>query len=1338
MEVSKSQKISFKIVLTCAICLLCLMCVAPQSVEAGFFKKAWGAIKSGVSTVCKAVTGIVKGAVDFVGEHIDATKEPETVESAISFEDVGEIASIYFSTNSSPDAETGKIPGVGALNKDEGNNGVSVVPGNAGVFVSYGGKSWLTSLLTMATTSSSYDTYANVPVSSSGSSTSNVVYDYACYGAVLATAGLDKTGYEVSAHLMNIISGGVIYLLYLLSIGLDSFFSIIFDVLIALNPFTLFYKGTRSVTSNVSMWMNGIDTSTTAGATANNAFAGLTTYLGKWYKALYNFSWQIIVPAMFVCLAVSVVLFRHTGKWKNQLKKYIIRVAFLVIGVPLFGGIYTKALTDMKSAVTPGASPVTKLIISTFVDFESWAEHGRLSLAKDDGVSMALGTSTNNKGVRVASGFTKLNVRNIAFQINKAYAYGKSADRTALGDALFADYGTGTKSSSRNTYDDADLVGTDNMSNDDVALKTLAGSNIRVSNNQLISVTTDILKRYMDGKYYTSGEYEALAKAQLTGWANTTSKGNHIIIQFITIEDLASWYVAPEGDCYTSHKGRLTDVNHFGNEIKKDESHGDLLIETQGTSEGINVYANGALKYTTGSGYSDDTRVPTWSNSYGADATGSTYSIASGYGLSSCSMYNYLNTAFTTSSVTCYSPSNIASTFIRKSHFSVNIVGTGVTSFLYWLNCLMMILCYVVVGYFYAIGMMFSNISRMFQVIKAVPFAMLGAIKSIAEVITYAFVMIIEVIMTVFLFEVVIEIMFSMPDIFTGALAEAFNISGSDTLVNWGMPVILAFLVLFYGWFMVKALKMRKKFIKSLSEAAEEIVDKFIGVKTDVVAGGTPGMASGKSVIGGALGGAAAGIGAAAAGNFMAKDAAKNEDAGDPNDDGSNGGNGIVAGPGGGGGSVTNSDTNIDNSDDSAQIDNKDSKMDALDKKEADAIGTSLGDKKDKKSIGERLGESKEERGINKEVKGLNKEADGLEKEAKGEHKKDKGEKKLEASKDLKNKAVKDAATGAVMASAGKAAMHTPGMRLAGAGLYAAGKMQQVKSAGELAAAKMKEVSGKHDVKSGDKIQAKGQKMQVKGQEMQKKGVKVQTNGQTKQLKAQGKKLDKAYSKADKAEQRSVKTQESASVIAKRSQAENLRTTANSKVQANNSKPSNMSGKQAKAQQVQSQKSVNTANNVGSAPQQRPQPQKQSLMKAAINGAKQGANQAMANRSDDGSIRQQYFQGKANGYAQNQQMANYHQRYGSVNVQQTQAPARPVQQKPQQQTVKVQQVQQPQPKAHTQTVKVNQVVQQKQQIIKQQEVIQQTQQTVKNTYQSKTNEINSRQQATKDRRKNNK
>ena len=1315
MDVSKSQKISFRIMTTLVMMFLCVALVTPLTVKGGI---SWDAVKSAVGTACKVITGWISG-------DSGDSEEPETVEAAVSFEDVGQMAALYFSTNSSPSTDTGNIPGVGALNSTY-NDGSEVIAGNAGVFVAFGGKSWLSSLLTSSVTSASYATYDNVKISSSGQTPpSPAVYNYASYGAVLSTAGLDKTGYESIQHFGNMVTGGLIYLLYLLSIGMVAFFKIIFDVLIALNPFTLFYKGVNNMSTSANFHMNGIATNTTAGKAASVVFAGIVDFLSRWYTGLANFSWQVIVPVLFACLCVSILLYRHTGKWKSQLKKYVIRICFLVIGVPLLGGVYTKALEDMRSSLDAGASPATKLIMSTFVDFESWAEHGRLSLNKSNGESMRL-VATSNKDSLVADGNTKLNVRNIAYQINKAYSVDMT-NRAYLGDALFMDYtggGESTNSSDKSTNVDTDYASSASRDKTDIVLVNDDRGN-KTSRNSLISSTTSILVRYMFGKYYTPGEYEALAKAQLTGWANSKEQGNHIIVQFMTIKDISSWYVSTEGDCYESHRGRLTDLGHFGTVVEKDSSHNDLLVETSGseniTFDPINIYANGGIQFDESAGYYAETSPsrPVWTQAnLSPEDTTPPYTVNGKYGLSSCSMYNYLNTAFSTTSVTCYSPSNIASSFIRKSHFSVNIVGTGITSALYWLNCFMMLLCYIVVGYFYAAGMLFSNVSRMFQVIKAVPFALLGAIKSIAEVITYALVMILEVILTIFLFEVIIEIMFSLPDIFTGTLAAGFQASGSNTLVNWGMPVILTFLVFFYGWFMVKALKMRKKFIKAMAEAAEGVVDKFLDVKTDVVTGGTPGPGHGKSVIGGAIGGAAAGLGAAMAGNMMTKDAARSDDAGNPNNgsdgpsDGSMGpdgggdhGNGIVAG--GNGASVNASDVNMDNSKDTAQIDNPESKMDALDKKQAGAIGMSLADsnnsdtdndnsnsdKADKKSIGERLGENEENRGRTKEVRGLNKEADGLDQEAKGDSRKAKGEDKLEASKDLKKKAVKDGTKGAAMSAMGKAGMMTPGTRLAGAGMYVAGKAQQIKSVGELAAAKAKETSGKHDVKAGEKQQAKGQKMQAKGQAMQKKGVDVQTSGQTKKVKAQNARVEKANNKAAKTERRQVKNQEPASAIAKRSQAESLRTTANAKsVKPNtNQRPSSMSGKQARSQSVQTQNKADNRNgqkpvkantqNV-QAQQTQAQPQqtsrKQSLTKAAINGARQGANQAMANRSDEGSIRQQFFQGRANGYAQNQMMENYHQRYGNMNqntrvAQQPQrVQTKPVQQK--QQTPQVVQV----------------------------------------------------------------
>lgn len=880
IEISKSQKLLAKALGSVLAVLLCVFVFLPAiTVNAGLpsFKDIWDSGTTAIRSVCSNVIGWAGQAVDQAVDAVTGDAEDEMV-AAIGFEDIAKWSSAYLSTNLQPDKD-GNVPGIKVFSSDGGG-----VPdaGDAGVFVAYVGKSWITSLNTISSTGASYSTYQDIPKTKNGGSTTDVIYEYCNYGYVLGQLGFDKSE-SGSVSIGTRVMGGITIVLYYLSLGVDILFYSVIQILKTLNPFTLFAKGINYIATKNG---NGITMeSYQSGTLSYTAFSGVQDFLKTWYTKIYDFSWAVLVPIFFVSLLVSLVLYRQTDKFKSKLKKYIIRIMFIVVGVPLLGGIYTAALDGMADAINPNTSPATKIICSTFVDFEAWASRGRLALTARNGDnikdndSLKISCTRNDSGLYTPTATEMLNSRNMAFLINNSYSM-----PVDMGSPIFSAYsGSGTVN---NALSSGNMAGVDNATGNCAAV-------------------LNMLNRYSEGKYYTSAEFEGAAKGAMSSWINATDKGNKILNQFQTMADVTAWWVDDDSDdVVKSHRKRLTDMWHFGTGHNEIDGHLQETYDNGGTDWGVNLYANGGIKLS-GTTYQENhsPTVPRWFDtttqggySYHPPGspdgytiwitTGATVvkgsriaTIAPGmdgyskeYGLSTCSMYNYLNTSFH-DGMTLYSPSDTPTTWARENHRSVNVIGNGAVSFLYWLNCITMLLCYAVVGYFYGLGMLLANIGRMFQIVKAVPFAMLGSLKSIAELITYTIVMILEVVLTIFLYSFIAEIMFTIPDIITSPLAVALKDSyGNDskTAYSIAMPVILIVLIIFYTWFMVKAIRMRKKFIKAMDEAAQEIVNKFIGVRGDALAQPTPGSANvntngGKGGLGAGLAvGGAAGLGGAA------------------------------------------------------------------------------------------------------------------------------------------------------------------------------------------------------------------------------------------------------------------------------------------------------------------------------------------------------------------------------------------------------------------------------------------------------------------------------------------
>lgn len=222
-----------------------------------------------------------------------------------------------------------------------------------------------------------------------------------------------------------------------------------------------------------------------------------------------------------------------------------------------------------------------------------------------------------------------------------------------------------------------------------------------------------------------------------------------------------------------------------------------------------------------------------------------TYGGAGG-AMSPMAVYNYLSTDFTDSGLTIYSNEKASSGFVRKSHYSVNMIGSGLTSFAYWLNCMSLCGFMCLVGLLYAFGMIFGSMTRSFKVISNLPFAALGTLQAGAKIITQVIMMVIEIVGTIFAYEIVSQIAIAVVGFFEGnitsiagtilpgMLGTQSNVPGMTSLILTGNIVVvipLLFSSILYIFFAFKACKWRKEIIKSLDEMAAGIVNKFFEVQ---------------------------------------------------------------------------------------------------------------------------------------------------------------------------------------------------------------------------------------------------------------------------------------------------------------------------------------------------------------------------------------------------------------------------------------------------------------------------------------------------------------------------
>lgn len=195
--------------------------------------------------------------------------------------------------------------------------------------------------------------------------------------------------------------------------------------------------------------------------------------------------------------------------------------------------------------------------------------------------------------------------------------------------------------------------------------------------------------------------------------------------------------------------------------------------------------------------------------------------------------YNYLNSSFDSTSMQTFSSNKVASSVSRQSHDSVSQVGTGPTAFLYWANAIAMLGSIAVIGFTYALAMLVGVLKRGFASIGAVPLAALGSLRSIGKVLVYGIVMIGEVIMTVFLYQLVSMFITSVPGIIEGPFASFVTGSGVGATAGTALSVTVTIVsILLIAGVTIALLRMREMILKGIDEGSTRIVDGILGPTT--------------------------------------------------------------------------------------------------------------------------------------------------------------------------------------------------------------------------------------------------------------------------------------------------------------------------------------------------------------------------------------------------------------------------------------------------------------------------------------------------------------------------
>jgi hypothetical protein len=691
-------------------------------------------------------------------------------------------ASTYFSEENSPE---GKDKPQDRMNEDW--RAITADPATGGDMLGYADPKlsafnvvgWLFAEATGSTQTIGYDT-----LTTSGSGDGKNVYagmlDYGHFGATNADLGLDTMSSGILGQLLAMIGGSVMWLLYALALAVGTLFYLIIQLLKGLNPFVWFYRAVAGVAdasgSTNSAHQQGLadamacstDPTTLAEACSKGGgvWAGLQSWVSGWYGLLQSIAWEALVPLFIAFLLLGLVLFKKMDRG-SAIKKLVVRVVFIGIGLPLLGSMYTGVLDKFDDSLLGQHSGPTRVVLSTYVDFEAWMMNDRLGIPDAAVIAWDSGQASNE---------AMMSVRTSALAINKQ-SHGST----------FNDLQVGDRASDAKTAWANSITGMTGGSADDFTA---------------VASTFGILNDYISGQITSASDFESGVKSSITNLA-------------VSGDVKKEWFI---------DKRSYGDSDNFGGHGETNyvpTNHPVLAVNGAGLTSSS---PGGSTTSFTTPGTKQGCGVSVWENESPVSCN-----------MSALSAYNYLNTEFDPDSMTMFSSNNATSGLTREDHMSVSQVGTGPAKFMYWHNAGTVLGSIVLLGFWYAIGMLVGAVKRSFSLVAAVPFATLGAIAAISKVIVYSVALILEVLVTLFMYQFVSEVLISIPDIISGPVSSWMSKDGlwGSGLLG-GIVVVILTLVssLLVTGITFALLRVRKVVLQAMDEVFTKLVDKFLETNT--------------------------------------------------------------------------------------------------------------------------------------------------------------------------------------------------------------------------------------------------------------------------------------------------------------------------------------------------------------------------------------------------------------------------------------------------------------------------------------------------------------------------
>jgi hypothetical protein len=720
-----------------------------------------------------------------------------------------------FATALSPGSKVDHMYMLETTNSDD-----LLVAGNAGAMLGYaeilsddtGIVGWLMNSYTTASATITYDQIMNVVGSGNAgvyeAAQNNPFFQYAGYGEVLTEMGLVSTIRPGLGGVVRVIASGIMLLVYLLANAAPFLFRGALMILTTLNPFRLFetvINGTAS--ANLGM------------------ISGVAEYVGSMYQTVQDFSVVFLLPLLLVVTVFTVLVFRK-GSAMKRFARYGVRVFMLFAGLPLIGATYTGLVEGLNSKVSVGSEYADYLVLSSYVDFEDWVKYSRLAPPANSAI--------------------------------KNPRYGENEERSLSNRALILEINGTRANNSR-----AQALKTRYSSTSDIgAILTEGGTkkdadeaSMSYAEKSSFTKVYSILSRHMTSAKYTSSDYDGEVSGQIQRMrsANRSEQNDENIVKMFSLSasDNRTWssklnpfggdadWMKPiywngeANDVNSSAKGLFTEGNALNGLFQFGPYH-------------MNIYNSGDLRYNVGVGYVSPNMPDVVSNKtapIGSDRAGTVG------GLSPIAMYNFLNTTFSNTGLTVYSPQKTSSDLSRDAYAAVTFGGSGVSSLTRWIEDITVMFSLAVLSIAYGVMMVSASIKNIPRILSGVFGTALGSIAFTTKLLISTAVLIIEVIGMIFLYSLSENIIMTLLLNFNELVDTGGNYFGGGVIFEFLGSFLITAITAAVTIFMIKNMKVFK-------EMMEEVVTNSITRIMGALDTGTGGQGLDSSAMsGGRVGG---------------------------------------------------------------------------------------------------------------------------------------------------------------------------------------------------------------------------------------------------------------------------------------------------------------------------------------------------------------------------------------------------------------------------------------------------------------------------------------------------